>query len=96
MDVIDADDSPRIIPVDGDLAAEALARLARNVPADVRIGRPLAATWNEAEQTVLFLTDVGWFWSRPASAERMVPIDRGDIAEVTCWYGGKRPSTRRL
>lgn len=83
--MIDCNDPAVLIALDDDRAVEGLARLARNVPTDVPIGRPLVAAYSEYERAALFLTREGWWWSYPAHAERLTYI--GDFVEKTAWYG---------
>lgn len=87
-----------LIPVDSDQAAEALARLFRNLPPDVPIGKPLAAAFDAYHRSVQFITTTGIYWSYPAHAERLVPIGDTDLHELTSWYSGietERRASRR-
>lgn len=77
-----------LIPLDSEQAGEALARLFRNLPPDVHIGRPLAAAYDEYHQAVQFITTTGIYWSHPAHAERLMPIGETDMHELTSWYSG--------
>jgi hypothetical protein len=93
MDVIDADlpDTHEVIPLDGEQATEALAKLMYHLPLDVGPGRPFMATFNPYEQPVTFVTTVGLFTVNPASAERLVGIAMvgGELAELTLFCGGR-------
>lgn len=84
--MIDSDEIVEI-PVDGEQAGEGLTRLARNVPHEVEIGRPMWAGWSEDELAVVFLTPVAAWWSHPASAVRLMAI--GELTELTRWIGGR-------
>lgn len=79
-----------VVPLDSEQAGQALTKLARNVPADVQIGRPFLATFDDFENAMTFFTDDAIWYSYPAHAERLAQI--GDVTELTEWFGGAETS----
>lgn len=81
-----------MITIDGctaEQAGDALVRLARNVPPDVPVGRPLVAApvSTRSGDGVQILDSDGTCWFvYSASVERV--IDLGGISELTGWFGG--------
>lgn len=66
---------------------DALVGIARHVPADVEIGRPLMAR-TEPDGGVQVATTLAWWWLEPeGTAVRLLPLD-GDRAELTRWRDG--------
>jgi len=93
----DFHDPATMIALDSPQVAEALERLARDVPYEgVDIGKPLAAMWVPAEHCVRLLTSVGLFDSYSAHAERLVSVGAGEdeTAEWTSWCGGRETDRR--
>ena len=98
MDLIDTDpgyveyDDPITeLPIDGDQVAEALVKLARDLPAGIDQGRPLFAQFDPREYAVRLLTTTGLWWVYPAHLERMAVAVEGQdpLYEVTSWVGGR-------
>lgn len=81
----------KTIDVQPDVAEDALVRLARQVPADVAIGRPMLARPGEDPGVVIILTTEALWWVNSASADRLDQIG-GDLWELTEFCGGMERS----
>lgn len=68
-------------------AEDALVALARHVPREVDLGRPLIAR-TEDDGAVLVVTTAAWWWLEPGgTAARLLPLG-DDRAELCRWRDG--------
>ena len=90
------DETLALLPLRSTEAEAALTRLARDVPHDIELGRPVIAAYSGSENAVVVVTDLGGedsetlWWSYPGHAERLVTTTRpqGRTCELVKWYGG--------